>query len=96
MLESLVFLLHGRFKILKTSKVATSWRLSPLQDLERARTSPMIPLGFLENSWQERHYTTHQHSYLGLGYKSLDLIITLRCLSTPPHAEDAVFLVVAN
>jgi hypothetical protein len=27
-----------------------------------------------------------------LGYKSLDLIITLRCLSTPPHGEDVVVL----
>jgi hypothetical protein len=28
-----------------------------------------------------------------LGYKSLNLIITLRCLSTPPHGEDVVVLV---
>ena len=27
-----------------------------------------------------------------MGYKSLDLIITLRCLSTPPHGEDVVVL----
>ena len=32
--------------------------------------------------------------WVTLGYKSLDLIITLRCLSTPPHAEDVVVLVV--
>jgi len=31
-----------------------------------------------------------------LGNECSYLLITLRCLSTPPHAEDVVVLVVAN
>ena len=47
----------------------------------------------MEKKKQERS----DYQYLiFLGYKSLDLIITLRRFLTPPHAEDAVFLVVAN